>query len=218
MTIAEWLLSPSGLTPHGFCLTWAPGLLWLHASSDAVTGAAYFSIPLALARFVSLRRDLQYHWVAYLFGAFILACGLTHVMSIYTLWVPAYGVEGLIKLITALLSIATAAILWPLMPRLVALPSPGDLRALNSRLSETVVEQARTAALLRDSEARVRAVNADLERRVAERTADLSAANARLGRSPSRTHRSRRSPARGRAAPAVGGGWSSAGGLGDGLR
>jgi two-component sensor histidine kinase/PAS domain-containing protein len=180
MTIAEWLFSPSGLTPHGFCLTWAPGLLWLHATSDAVTAAAYFSIPLALARFVSLRRDLQYHWVAYLFGAFILACGLTHVMSIYTLWVPAYGVEGLIKLITALLSIATAAILWPLMPRLVALPSPDDLRNLNSRLSETVVEQARTAALLRDSEARVRTVNADLERRVAARTADLTAANARL--------------------------------------
>jgi two-component sensor histidine kinase/PAS domain-containing protein len=180
MTIAEWLFSPSGLTPHGFCLTWAPGLLWLHATSDAVTAAAYFSIPLALARFVSLRRDLQYHWVAYLFGAFILACGLTHVMSIYTLWVPAYGVEGLIKLVTALLSIATAAILWPLIPRLVALPSPEELHSLNGRLSETVVEQARTAALLRESESRVRAINMDLERRVAERTADLSAANARL--------------------------------------
>jgi two-component sensor histidine kinase/PAS domain-containing protein len=180
MTLWEWLLSPEGLTPHGFCLTWAPGLLWLHAGSDAVTGLAYLSIPLALMRFVKLRPDLAYHWIAYLFGAFILACGLTHILAIYTLWVPAYGVEGLVKLVTAVLSIATAAILWPLVPKLAAVPTPSQLRDLNGRLSETVVEQARMAALLRESEARVRAINAELEQRVAERTADLSAANARL--------------------------------------
>jgi two-component sensor histidine kinase/PAS domain-containing protein len=180
MTLWEWLLSPDGLTPHGFCLTWAPGLLWLHAGSDAVIGLAYLSIPLALLRFVKLRPDLAYHWIAYLFGAFILACGLTHILAIYTLWVPAYGVEGLVKLVTALLSIATAAILWPLVPKLVALASPAQLRELNGRLSQTVIEQARTAALLRESESRVRAINANLEQRVAERTADLSAANAHL--------------------------------------
>ena len=133
-----------------------------------------------MTRFVARRRDLQYHWLAYLFSAFILACGLTHLLAIYTLWVPAYGIEGLVKLATALLSLATAAILWPLVPRLVALPSPLQLRDLNARLSETIVEQARTATLLRESEARVRAANAELERRVVERTADLSAANARL--------------------------------------
>jgi two-component sensor histidine kinase/PAS domain-containing protein len=180
MTLWDWLLSPEGLTPHGFCLTWAPGLLWLHAGSDAVTGLAYMSIPLALIRFVQLRPDLGYHWIGYLFGAFILACGVTHILAIYTLWVPAYGVEGLAKLVTALLSIATAAILWPLIPNLVALASPAQLRELNGRLSATVVEQARTAALLRESETRVRAINANLEQRVGERTADLTAANARL--------------------------------------
>jgi len=180
MTLWDWMATPPGLTPHGFCLTWAPGLLGLHAMSDGVTALAYFSIPLALARIVDQRRDLEYRWIAWLFGAFILACGLTHVMSIYTLWVPAYGIEGLIKLVTALLSIATAAILWPMIPRVVALPSPTELRELNSRLSATVVEQARTADLLRQSEARARDVNLELERRVAERTSELSATNARL--------------------------------------
>jgi two-component sensor histidine kinase/PAS domain-containing protein len=180
MTLWEWLLSPEGLTPHGFCLTWAPGLLWLHAGSDAVTGLAYLSIPLALMRFIRLRPDLAYHWLGYLFGAFILACGMTHILAIYTLWVPAYGVEGLVKLVTALLSIATAAILWPLIPKLVAIPTPAQLHDLNARLSQTVVEQARVTALLRESEGRVRAINAELEQRVAERTADLTAANARL--------------------------------------
>ena len=39
----------SDLTPHGFCLLWQPGLIWLHAGSDAIIGIAYYSIPLALA-------------------------------------------------------------------------------------------------------------------------------------------------------------------------
>ena len=180
MSIWDWLLNPSGLTAHGFCLSWAPGLIWLHAGSDAIIGLAYFSIPMALAAFARGRSDLRYGWVLYLFVAFILACGTTHLMSIVTLWTPVYGVEGLIKLVTAILSIATAAMLWPLIPKLIALPSPVQLEALNARLSTTIVEQEHTAALLRDSEERVRAANIELERRVAEQTSALKAANLQL--------------------------------------
>ncbi|MBB6250617.1 sensor histidine kinase [Nitrospirillum iridis] len=180
MTISDWLLDPSGLTPHGFCLSWLPGLIWLHAGSDAIIGLSYFSIPLTLAWFVRRRDDLAYRWVGHLFVAFILACGLTHILSIMTLWVPAYGAEGVVKGMTALLSVATAAMLWPLVPRVLALPTPAQLSRLNAQLSRTIEEQERTAALLRDSEAKVLAANSDLERRVAERTAELSAANTRL--------------------------------------
>jgi two-component sensor histidine kinase len=180
MNLWDWLFNPSGLTPHGFCLTWAPGLIWLHAASDAVIGLSYFSIPLALAWFVKQRGDLEYRWVINLFVAFILACGMTHMMSIVTLWSAAYGIEGLIKLATALLSVATAALLWPLIPTLVAIPSPAQLKALNIELSQRIAEQERTSQLLRSSEQRVREINSALEARVAERTADLTAANTRL--------------------------------------
>lgn len=180
MSFLDWLLNPGGLTAHGFCLSWAPGLVALHAGSDGIVGLAYFSIPLALASLARQRADLRYSWVLYLFVAFILACGTTHLMSILTLWVPAYGIEGIIKLVTALLSIGTAVLLWPLMPKLAALPSPAQLEQLNDELSATVEEQTRTEVLLRDSEARVRAVNLELERRVAEQTAELRAANAQL--------------------------------------
>jgi PAS domain S-box-containing protein len=105
---------------------------------------------------------------------------VTHLLAILTLWVPVYGVEGLVKLATALLSIATAVVLWPLIPKLIALPSPAQLESLNAQLSTTILEQERTAALLRSSEAYVREVNSDLERRVAEQTAELREANARL--------------------------------------
>lgn len=180
MSLYEWLFNPSGLTPHGFCLLWAPGLIALHSISDAIIGLAYFSIPLALAAFASQRTDLEYKWVIHLFVAFILACGTTHLMSILTLWSPAYGVEGIIKAITAMLSIATAAILWPLIPKLVALPSGAQLKQLNGQLAFKVEEQEKTALLLRESETQVRRANSDLEDRVQARTAELMAANARL--------------------------------------
>jgi two-component sensor histidine kinase len=180
MSILDWLFNPSGLTPHGFCLSWAPGLVGLHVGSDAVIGLAYLSIPLALAVFVAQRPDIKYGWIAYLFVAFIVACGATHLMAIFTLWVPAYGIEGVIKLVTALLSIATAVILWPLLPKLVALPSFAQLEGLNAQLSATNEEHALTAVRLRESEAAVREANIELERRVAERTAELTIANSQL--------------------------------------
>ncbi len=90
-------------------------LIWLHVISDAIIAASYFSIPFALAILVSKRRDFQFGWMAWPFAAFILACGLTHVFSIYTLWVPIYGLEGLVKALTAIASIFTAVLLWPLI-------------------------------------------------------------------------------------------------------
>jgi PAS domain S-box-containing protein len=176
----DWLLNPTGLTPHGFCLNWAPGLIALHVVSDTIIALSYFSIPLALASFIRRRRDLEFNWILYAFLGFILACGATHFLSIVTFWVPAYGFEGLVKLVTAGMSLATAVLLWPLIPRLVALPSPAQLLRVNTELSDRIAAQERTAQLLRDSEARGRMANQELERRVAERTADLEIANARL--------------------------------------
>ena len=125
------------LTPHGFCLLWQPGLLWLHAMSDLLTAAAYFSIPLALISMARQRGDIAYRGIIFLFASFIVACGLSHVFEAITLWYSYYWIEGILKAITAILSIATAAILWPLIPRLVAIPSAATLQAVIERLQAT---------------------------------------------------------------------------------
>ena len=84
MQIFDWLIYPVNLTPHGYCLLWAPGLIWLHAASDTIIALAYFSIPLALIWFVHQRKDLEFRWVFLLFVCFIMACGMTHVIIDFT--------------------------------------------------------------------------------------------------------------------------------------
>jgi hypothetical protein len=110
----ERLLDSSVFSPHGICLLWEPELIWLHVASDALIAASYFSIPAVLSIFVSKRPDVDFGWIFWAFAVFIMACGLTHILSIVTLWVPIYGIEGIVKALTAVASIITAAILWPL--------------------------------------------------------------------------------------------------------
>jgi signal transduction histidine kinase/DNA-binding NarL/FixJ family response regulator len=180
MNLLHWFSNTAPLTPHGFCLFWQPGLLWADALSDGAIMLAYFSIPLALLWFVRRRADLPHRWIAVLFVCFIVACGVTHGYGILTLWVPAYRQEAVAKFVTACLSISTAVILWPLIPKLLALPSPTQVSLLNRELMRTVDEQQQTATRLRDSEQRLlqahqqlQATNETLEQRVAERTAEL---------------------------------------------
>ena len=134
---AEWF-SSQGLMPHGYCFQWMPGLLWLHVASDALIAAAYFSIPFALLALVRKRSDLAYGHIVTLFGLFILLCGATHLMSIWTLWWPAYWLAGLLKLATALVSVGTAVLIWPILPKLLALPSPSELLKVNQELAEAL--------------------------------------------------------------------------------
>jgi len=162
--------SPSGFMPHGFCLLWRPDILALHALSDLLIAAAYFSIPLAILAFVRRRTDLapEHKRVAMLFGVFILACGMTHVMSIVVLWRPFYVEDGLLKAFTALVSLFTAVALWPMLPSLLAIPSPSQLADANTSLQAEIA--AKEAAL-----AELRTVHHGLEHEVGRRTREVQA-------------------------------------------
>jgi diguanylate cyclase (GGDEF)-like protein len=114
----------AGFLPHGYCFLWQPGLLWLHVISDALIALAYYSIPVALVALIRKRRDFPFHWVVAMFGAFIVCCGTTHVLDIVNVWYPVYWIAGAVKAATAAVSIATALLLIPAIPRLIRLPNP----------------------------------------------------------------------------------------------
>ena len=134
--------------PHGHCYLWRPDILWLHVISDAVIGLAYASIPFALIYLVRKRQDLAFNWIFILFGIFILACGATHIMEIVTVWNPIYGAEGIVKAITALASLGTAVALWPLLPKVLVLPSPSQLADANDGLQLEIVERQKAEVAL----------------------------------------------------------------------
>jgi signal transduction histidine kinase len=152
------LFDVSELSPHGLCLLWRPELVWLHIISDSVIALAYYSIPIVLAVFVTRRADIAFGWVFWAFAIFILACGTTHIFGIWTLFVPDYGIEGIVKAVTALASLVTAIGLLPLLPKALAIPSPSQLRQANEALqAEVRTREATVAELEREKEERAKA-------------------------------------------------------------
>lgn len=154
-------LTASGFIPHGHCYLWKPGLVGLHVIADSLIALAYYSIPITLFYFVRQRRDLPFDWMFLLFASFIVACGTTHLMEVWTLWHPTYWLSGAIKSATAGVSLYTAVSLVSLVPTALALPSPAQLETANRELEREIIERKRIEATLRESEARYRAVVED---------------------------------------------------------
>lgn len=111
------LFASEPFIPHGHCYLWKSELVWLHIMSDFFIALAYYSIPITLVYFVRKRQDLPFDWIFLLFGTFIIACGTTHLMEIWTLWYPTYWLAGFVKSVTALASVYTALELVPLVPK-----------------------------------------------------------------------------------------------------
>jgi PAS domain S-box-containing protein len=159
--------------PHGHCYLWTPGLVWLHVIADALIVLAYYSMPIALVYFVRKRTDIKFGWMFVCFAIFILACGTTHLLEIWNIWHAQYWLSGSIKAVTALASVPTAILLVRLIPAALALPSPAALERANADLESEIQNR-------RNAEEREHILNTGLELRVAERTAELNAANVQL--------------------------------------
>jgi PAS domain S-box-containing protein len=137
------LFSLPDFMPHGFCYLWDARILWLHVISDGLIALSYYCIPVILIYFISKNRNLPVNRVFWMFGAFILACGTTHVMEIWNVWHGSYMLAGIIKAFTAAVSVATAAMLIPLVPKVISLPERMYLQGLNRKLQREISERKR---------------------------------------------------------------------------
>ncbi|MDJ0727836.1 MAG: histidine kinase dimerization/phosphoacceptor domain -containing protein [Prochloraceae cyanobacterium] len=128
LEIISNLFAPRDYIPHGHCYLWQPSLVWLHLLSDLLIALAYFAISITLIYFIRQREDIPFKQIFILFSAFIISCGTTHFMGVWTLWHPDYWFAGAIKAITAVISCYTALELIPIIPQAISLPSPEALQ------------------------------------------------------------------------------------------
>ena len=163
MEFLRTLFSPNDFMPHGFCYSWNAGLVWLHVISDSLIALSYLSIPVTLVYFIRKRRDLPFNWMFAAFGVFILACGATHAMEVWTLWHANYWLSGAVKVVTAVASLTTAVLLVKLIPQALALPSPAEFRREIAERTQAQLELAQAKS--------------NLELRVEERTAEIAVTN-----------------------------------------
>jgi len=167
-SIIDWLSDSRGYMPHGHCYLWQPAVLWLNVAADALIALSYFTIPVILYYFVRKRRhDSPLTGVALLFAPFILLCGTTHVLGVWTVWNPDYRLDGMVKLVTGAVSAITAATLIVVAPKAMALRTPGqlqdevdlrtrELQESNRHLQQEIAARLDAEKLLRESEERFR--------------------------------------------------------------
>ncbi|MEL1245011.1 ATP-binding protein [Flavobacterium sp. DGU11] len=133
----EKFFDTGAFPPRWHCGRWSEFHGWLYIVSDVAIWAAYFAIPLILLRFVRKRKDLPFPKIFWLFGAFILACGLTHLIDAVIFWLPIYRVSAFARFVTAIISWVTILSLYRIIPQALQLRSAKELeREVALRTSE----------------------------------------------------------------------------------
>jgi signal transduction histidine kinase len=107
--------------PHGHCYLWTPSLVWIEVISNALIGVSYVVISALLAMMVARIRDIPFKAVYVAFGVFIVSCGFTHFIDVLVIWSPRYWLDASVRVVTALASVGTAAMLPRFLPQVVRL-------------------------------------------------------------------------------------------------
>lgn len=105
------------------CGTWTSLHGWIHIISDLVTFGAYFAIPICILLYRRRKPGVSFPGLIWLFAAFILSCGLVHLIEASLFWKPWYRFSALLKAITALVSVATAIAIVRILPKALRLPA-----------------------------------------------------------------------------------------------
>lgn len=120
-SITEW-------PARWYCGSWSDFHGWLYIASDMLIWAAYFLIPVFLVKLIRKRKDFPFPETVWLFGAFILFCGTTHLIDAVIFWFPVYRLSALIRFATAIVSLATVYYLFKIFPHALTLRSVSDLQ------------------------------------------------------------------------------------------
>jgi signal transduction histidine kinase len=163
-TLTRLMLTPTALPPG--CDRWPAAVLALYVAGNVLMVLSYASLPIALFSFMRRRRGMDASAALSAFLVFLVLVTATRVLAVSSVWAPAPWLLGGVTLASGLAAAVAATLVWPLIPKALRLPSINQLQAAIARLETEAVERRR-------AEARLAHVNADLERRILERTREL---------------------------------------------
>jgi signal transduction histidine kinase len=122
------LFSTAYWPPRWHCGQWSAFHGWLYIISDLAIWSAYFAIPVIIILYISRRKNVRFHPIYFLFAAFILACGITHLLDAITFWYPMYRLNALVRFIAGAISWVTVFYLIKLLPVALTLKTAGELQ------------------------------------------------------------------------------------------
>ncbi len=134
MDLLPTLLDSQGAIPAAACMSWRPGLQWSHAGFDALIAISFLSIAGVLAIFAWKRSELIFGAIFWSLAFVLVACGVAHAFGVWTIWQPYYGASAAVKAVAAIAALGTAVVLWPLLQKILSLPSPEALWRANEAL------------------------------------------------------------------------------------
>jgi PAS domain S-box-containing protein len=126
--------------------------------SDGAIFLAYVAIPVFLVLLTRKRRDMPFPWMFWMFGAFILGCGLTHLTDVLLFFWPIYWLDACLRVLTAVASWGTVLAIWPTFRLLLAWRGTRELEKILAEKEVLIREREEAQALLRASEDRFRNV------------------------------------------------------------
>ena len=108
----------------------------LSGLADGTIALAFVTLAVELLLVARTRRTSSaFRQIYGLFAIFILACGVSHALEVWTLWHPDYWIAGGAKATTAALALFTAVILARAIPKILNQPTRHELTKVNFELA-----------------------------------------------------------------------------------
>lgn len=130
------LLSTTDWPARWHCGIWTEFHGWLYITSDIIVWFTYFLIPVAIFWFVQKQPKLPFLPIFSYFAAFIILCGLTHLIDAIIFWWPAYRLSALLRFFTAIISMVTVFKLVQELPNILQINLKNNEDETQKRIQE----------------------------------------------------------------------------------
>lgn len=135
----------SNLNHHGHFNLASPEMLWLNAISDGIISITCLSVAMALYFFLNKRPDLKFRGLI-IFSALLFALfGLSHAISIFSLWHDISGIYGICKFLIAIVACITAYKVYSSIPRALQLSNPDHIKKTLENANEITIQTLRAS-------------------------------------------------------------------------